>query len=104
MSHDVFRLVLGLRIDTKALPRGIQIAVSCSAGRRQADEHIVEVCRAEWVRNAKAQRFIGYGENSWWQGDCGVARLEMIGAESDGPSRLNLGANNVYVFLLVLIS
>eukprot|EP00291_Cryptomonas_curvata_P023129 CAMPEP_0172156394 /NCGR_PEP_ID=MMETSP1050-20130122/3177_1 /TAXON_ID=233186 /ORGANISM="Cryptomonas curvata, Strain CCAP979/52" /LENGTH=698 /DNA_ID=CAMNT_0012825439 /DNA_START=50 /DNA_END=2146 /DNA_ORIENTATION=+ len=89
--RNVLRLVLGLRIDTQALPRGTQLAISCAAGRRGPDGHFVEICRAEWTRNAKMQRFIGYGENSWWQGDVGVGRFEMLAADSDGPAELDFG-------------
>ena len=89
--RDVLRLVLGLRIDTQALPRGTQLTISCAAGRRGPNGHFIEICRAEWTRNAKMQRFIGYGENSWWQGDVGVGRFERLTADSDGPGELDFG-------------
>ena len=88
---DVFRLVLALRIETRALPKGTHVVISCSVGRRQRNGHLVEICRSEWARNAKMQRFVGCGENSWWQGDSGIARFEMFGADLDGPAKINLG-------------
>jgi hypothetical protein len=89
--RNVLRFVIGLRIDTQGLPRGTQLAISCAAGRRGPSGHLVEVCRAEWTRNGKMQRFLGCGDNAWWQGDVGVARFEMMGADSDGPARLDFG-------------
>ncbi len=93
--RNVLRLILGLRIDTQSLPRGTQLVISCAAGRRGPNGSFVEISRAEWIRNAKVQQFVGCGDNSWWQGDFGVARFEMRSGSSDGAARLDFGMFNI---------
>ena len=52
---DALRLVLGLRLDTRALRRGPRVAIALAVCRRRANGDKVEVGRAEWARFTTAQ-------------------------------------------------
>ncbi len=93
----VLRLVLAVRIDPTTLQGGAAAAITCVVvrGSGGGDGERVELTRVEWVwrppGGRPGARGCAGGEGCWWEGGVPMGRMELFGADSDGPAQIDLG-------------